>query len=626
MIFPELSSLYDRLINEPEFMESIPLQGKSVQRVSFIVILDTEGNLVDIKDAKVEKTTQNGKNEIVPKKLVVCGSSHSTSKITPCFLWDKPEYIFGYCTGKTLKKEKDEKKKEKTREKARTVLFPAYRDYHLKFLEKFSIKDKGYNAVCRFLKNWNPDNISDDIMMKLDKYVSEGKSPSDFGVFQINGENKYVYMAEEIQNAWNSFQVQSTDGSVYGMALDTGEENVELARLVEPLIKLKGKGAALVSFNKDSFKSYGKEQSFNSPISQQGAFKACNAINALLTNSKHHIRLMDTKVIFWTGKKTPVEDSLAWLMGEPPAENDAMDAATILKMNAFWKTVANAAQPIDALLELDETIPFYMLGMEQPNDGRITVRFWHESTLGDFLERLRSHYWALHIEKRFENDSDHLSLYQILRETVRDVKDVPPLLPGALLRAIVEGLPYPTSLYQMVLNRVNVSHADSEGKYRCGSKVTYGQAAIIKAFLVRNLKHGEINMSLNPENKAPAYLLGRLFATLEKTQDEASGGVNAGIGDKFYSAASATPRIVFPTLLDLFRKHLKKLEADRKGLAIVREKLVTDLLDDIDSTQGFPANLTLEDRGMFALGYYQQHRAFFSGKGNSNEATQENNN
>ncbi len=128
-------------------------------------------------------------------------------------------------------------------------------------------------------------------------------------------------------------------------------------------------------------------------------------------------------------------------------------------------------------------------------------------------------------------------------------------------------------------------------------------------------------MALNPENKAPAYLLGRLFATLEKTQAESNNphyekrdALNAGIGDKYYSSASATPRLVFPLLLDLFKKHLKKLSAENRPLAYVRETLAQEILDNIDSTKGFPSQLPLDDRGLFALGYYQQMRAFFTKK------------
>ena len=125
-------------------------------------------------------------------------------------------------------------------------------------------------------------------------------------------------------------------------------------------------------------------------------------------------------------------------------------------------------------------------------------------------------------------------------------------------------------------------------------------------------------MSLDVSNKDTAYLLGRLFATLEKVQGEALGDLNAGIGDKYYSSASATPKVVFPTLLDLFRKHLKKLSGDKKGLAVIREKLVGEILDGIDPTAGFPGSLSLEDRGLFAIGYYQQMRSFFAKKDDGN--------
>ncbi|MBR5151260.1 MAG: type I-C CRISPR-associated protein Cas8c/Csd1, partial [Elusimicrobiaceae bacterium] len=63
-----------------------------------------------------------------------------------------------------------------------------------------------------------------------------------------------------------------------------------------------------------------------------------------------------------------------------------------------------------------------------------------------------------------------------------------------------------------------------------------------------------------------------------------------------------------------FRKHLKKFSALNPKFAHVRECLVRDILDDIDSTKGFPSQLSLEDRGLFALGYYQQMRAFFTKK------------
>lgn len=290
-----------------------------------------------------------------------------------------------------------------------------------------------------------------------------------------------------------------------------------------------------------------------------------------------------------------------------------MDETLAEKLRVLWQIVGRAGDPDLAEIGDDVSTPFYMLGIE-PNAARIVVRFWHESTLGGLILKLRRHHEDMAIAKTYENDPEHLPLWQVVRQTARDADGVPPLLAGALLRSVVEGLPYPASLYQLVLNRIHVSHRDANGKYRVGGKVTYAQAAVIKGYLKRNKKKGGIEMSLDVTNTAPAYLLGRLFATLEKTQGEAQGDLNAGIGDKYYSSASATPKVVFPTLLDLFRKHLKKLSGDRKGLAVVREKLVGEILDGIDAVAGFPASLSLEDRGVFALGYYHQMRSFFARK------------
>lgn len=609
MILSELVKLYDRLAEEEEYRSALPRRGMSVQKISFEVILDRAGNLVDVVDAKKTRTIppskKGGREKVVqvPRELVICGSAHpSGSAATPRFLWDTSAYILGYYTEKSKKSDKD-------KAKAREVLFPAYRNYHIAFAAKYGIEDMGLGAVCKFLSSWDPANVPDEIKEKLEKYADN------FGAFRILGETTYVYESAEIMAAWQKECEESGTDAPKGVCLVTGAPDVSLAKTLETKIKIgtTAGGCAFVSFNAAAYESYGKSQTLNSPISIEAGFKACNALNMLLADRRFNVKLAETTVVFWTEKKTQSEDVLAWLLGEAPGDVGAVDPALVQKLNAFWHVVRKTGDP-DALKfagELD--MPFYMLGIE-PNAARIVIRFWHVSTLGDLVEKLRLHHQALSIQKTFESDPDRLTLRRILVETAREAKGIPPLLSGALLRSVIEGLPYPTSLYQLVLNRVGVSHADDKGKYRVGRKVTYGQAAIIKAFLIRNKGKEELTMSLNTENKNPAYLLGRLFATLEKTQDEASGGVNAGVGDKFYSSASATPKIVFPTILDMYRKWVKKLSAEKPGRAIFFEKLVQEILDSIDSTIGFPANLSLEDRGFFAIGYYQQMRAFFTKK------------
>ena len=609
MILSELVKLYDRLAEDEEYKTALPRMGMSVQKISFEVILDRTGKLVDVIDAKKTQTMppskKGGKERVVPvpRELVVCGSAHpSGSAATPRFLWDTSAYIFGHYTEKSKKLDKD-------RAKAREVLFPAYRDYHIGFAAKYGIKDEGLKSVCAFLASWDPANVPAEICEKIEKYADN------FGVFKILGETAYVYESAEIMAAWQKECTESGIDAPKGACLVTGASDVPLAKTLETKIKIGTTvgGCAFVSFNAAAYESYGKSQTLNSPISIEAGFKSCNALNMLLADRRFHVKLAETTVVFWTERKTQTEDVLAWFLGEAPGDGEAVDPALVQKLNAFWHVVRKTGDP-DALKLAEELdTPFYMLGIE-PNAARIVIRFWHVSTLGDLVEKLRLHHQELAIQKTFESDPDCLTLRSILPETAREAKGIPPLLSGAILRSVIEGLPYPTSLYQLVLNRIGVSHADDKGKYRVGRKVTYGQAAIIKAFLIRNKGKEELTMSLNTENKNPAYLLGRLFATLEKTQDEASGGVNAGVGDKFYSSASATPKIVFPTILDMYRKWVKKLSAEKPGRAIYFEKLVQEIIDSVDSAVGFPANLTLEERGFFAIGYYQQMRAFFTKK------------
>jgi len=598
MILTQLVNLYDRMAEDEEYSARLPLLGWSIQNVVYRVVLTHDGELFDIQDVRTErKFKKNGKDKVdyVPRKMIVPGYDHSPGKgSSPRFLWDKAEYMFGYAgpkgdSGKAVGKH-----------------FPAFRVFHLELQKQYAIADSGYSAVCRFLDSFDPKSLSREMQEKIDK------CGLGVGVFYLQGEEMPVFDSEELKSVWHSIYHEECNKLPRGNCLVTGRKQCQVADVIEPKIKLGDKGGAIACFNDAAYTSYGKKQTLNSPISFEAGTKAYNALNHLLLNNRFHVKVADTTVVFWTGKKTQTESLLGMLFGTACADASSIDGAVQEKLKVLWKIVGKAGDPNLAELGDDAQTPFYMLGIE-PNDARVVIRFWHESSLGDLIVKLRRHHADMAIGKTFEGDSDHLPMWQIVRQTARDADGVPPLLSGALLRSVIEGLPYPESLYQLVLNRIHVSHRDQNGKYRVGGKVTYAQVSVVKGFLNRNKKKGVTEM-LDENNRAPAYLLGRLFATLEKTQGEALGDLNAGVGDKYYSAASATPRIVFPTILDMFRKWIKKLGAEKKGLAVVREKLVGEILDGLDSTTGFPANLSLEDRGMFAIGYYQQMRVFFTKK------------
>ena len=123
-------------------------------------------------------------------------------------------------------------------------------------------------------------------------------------------------------------------------------------------------------------------------------------------------------------------------------------------------------------------------------------------------------------------------------------------------------------------------------------------------------------MSLDRTNLNVGYRLGRLFAALEKIQEEANPGINATIRDRFYGAASGTPSTVFGNLMRLKNHHLAKLE--NTGRRIYFEKLLAEILDGIDACTAFPAHLNLDDQGRFAVGYYHQMQDFYTKKAEKN--------
>jgi CRISPR-associated protein Csd1 len=191
-----------------------------------------------------------------------------------------------------------------------------------------------------------------------------------------------------------------------------------------------------------------------------------------------------------------------------------------------------------------------------------------------------------------------------------------------VLRAIFNQAPYPAALYYAIINRIRADMDDSSKRIK---KINYVRAAIIKACLKRKYRNQSqdpiqevLIMSLNEQSTIPAYVLGRLFAVLEKLQQEAIGDVNASIKDRYFTSACASPASVFPVLLRLSQHHISKAEYGRSS-----DRRIQDILDLLDVEKNpVPARLTLDEQGIFVLGYYHQRTAFYipKNKGGENES------
>lgn len=599
MILQALAEHYDRLValdNGDDTGPPIARFGYSQQKVSFAVVLEADGTLVQIESRMQES---GGKGKPQPSQRIVPGQAKpSGSGLNPCFLWDNPAYLLGVPADPN-----DAKKVARAADS-----FAAFRDRHLGLRE--SIEDDAFAAVCAFLENWDPATVGQ----------AAGRENLDgpgFGVFQLRSDRRDVHERSAVDAFWqNSLQAPAADGAVkgeadVGMCLVTGEIR-PLARLHEPKIKgvLGGQssGGTIVSFNDPAYASQGFEQGFNAPTSEAAAFAYCTALNHLLSDDRHRIRLGDTTCVVWSDTKAqplaPIvsgtlndfvhaRNKSGFLDTSPTAEQ------TRLAVSGFLARLRQGASAPQAAELENPDHRFYLLGLA-PNAARISVRFFHRSTASAFAEHLAQHVQDLEIVGR-RNDDRPLTVQAMLRETVRDAKDVQPRLEGDLLRAVLTGSPYPQNLAAGVLRRM-----------RADPVVNANRAAILRAWLNRLPHQPETSVALNPDRTDPPYVLGRLFALYERAQQEAQGkGLNRTIRDSFFATASSTPAAVFPRLSRLNGNHAGKLRRESPGRAVWLEKQIGEVFDRLEN---FPRHLAMKEQGLFAIGYHHQVQDFFRKK------------
>jgi len=574
MILQALHAYYGRLSEDRE--SGVALPGFAPQPISYALVIDREGRLVEVQDIR----DTSGKKPR-PGQMKLPEASKKSINIAADFLWGSASYVLG------LKDMGDSVRLGKT--------FEAFRKLQHDIGD--SIADSGMSAVLRFLDAWNPKK-------RPSKFDWKEISGSNL-VFRLNKERGYMHERPAIVAAWKEHKLASSD-SVTGKCLVTGT-TARIARLHNPIKGVYDPGGQaqkrIVSFNLDAFCSYGKEQNYNAPIGEEAAFAYTTALNHLLRfESRQKLQIGDATTVFWTDRSSFVEDFMGNILD--PREDSAVDAADKIKIENYLKAVRAGKRP-DVMD--DDSMRFYILGLA-PNASRLAVRFWYADTVEALNKHIGRHFADLAIVREYDNQAEFPGMWQLLVETSRRYRkgkrpidgDMNSLLAGAFTRSIIQGLPYPSALLASLTSRI-----------RADGEVNYYRAALIKAVLRRNHENKEVTMSLNEESPNVAYRLGRLFAVLEKAQEEAIPGANATIKDRFFGSASATPSVVFPQLIRLSQHHLAKLEG---GAKIYKEQLIQTILGGIDADKGFPAHLRLEEQGMFTLGYYHQRKAFFTKK------------
>ena len=606
MILQALHDLHDRLEADPNY--DVAPEGYSLQQISFVIVLEPDGTLVDIQDHRLGEGNQHR----AQMHRVPGTSKPSGAGINPCLFWDNTGYLLGYKVP-----DKDEVKAKKDAERA-IKSFEASREHHL--AHEKSINHPVFSAICRFFESWSPENSANHSKLAD---IATG-----FGVFQIRGANHFVHEEPAIEAWWQeSLQAGETSSEEDTFCLITGQR-APIAELHEPKIKgvkdAQGAGALIVSFNKNAYESYGKSSGENAPVSKTAANKYCKTLNALLATRRHRLGIGDATTVFWTDAPTytNTESVINQFLGggggnpETDADDDtpAQQKQLLTSLHATLRALRSGGEVDPAFLE-EKDRTFYILGLTGQAGGRIGVRFWHRSTVEELLRSLAKHHDDLAIQREWEPgpkiknpDPEFPQIWQILRQTARESKDIPPNLGGALMRSILTMSPYPQMLAGCILSRI-----------RADRTINYLRVASLKAWLVRNHQQS-VPMTYNPDKPESAYRLGALFALLEKTQQDALGDVNAGIRDRYYSSASATPASVFPRLLRTYQHHLSKAGSRNKGYQIHREREVQTILAEPEPMEAFPSHLNMKEQGLFAIGYYHKRKDIWTKKADPSSA------
>ena len=576
MILQALVSYYETLAARGE----LPQPGWAPVKVSYVLNLDDQGDITTVVCIK-EEVTRGKKKALVPQTIQLPAPVKRTVGVTANFLCDNSSYILGA--------------DKKGKPKRSLECFQACKTLHETLL--VSVEEPAARALLSFFDHWQPEKLTEHPAFAHQDM--EDLLASANLIFRYRG--RYLHEIPAIRQAWQDYYNNSQDSQQFP-CLVTGKlaPVAQLHPSIKGIYGAQSSGASLVSFNAPAFCSYDREQGLNAPTSQYAAFAYGAALNYLIATQ--NTRVGDVTLLFWAESGEEAYADALKRFGFGGGDEDDQYKEEDLK--GLMESLAEGADVEWDGTRIDPNMTFYILGIS-PNAARLSVRFFLRNSFGQFIRSVKAHYDWLEIVRPSFDPFDNIPVWRMLKETVnpnsREKKPAADMA-GDTLRAILTNTPYPATLLNGVTLRI-----------RADREMNRTRAAILKAYYLKNrnpfVPEEVLTVSLNQDSNHEAYVLGRLFSVLEAIQSDANPGINATIRDKYFSSASATPGVVFPTLVNLAQKHLRKLDEGKK---IFYDKQLTELMSKLGET--YPNRMNLPQQGAFQLGYYHQTQYRFTKK------------
>jgi CRISPR-associated protein Csd1 len=606
MILKELADLAHRegLVEDPDFVPS--------DKVRWIIEIGRGGRLHGVIDA----AQSDGRGKARPNSIQIPRRGGRTSGSVADFLVDKAEYVLGF--------DPDDQPKKRARLGNHRALFIEYIESAL----ALEPDEPGLAAVLAFLRD-------DTAVARCIERARDLVAANDLFAFRYTADGDpesgwLVHDRQKVRAAWSRMRgAPAKREAAAAECLVCGERRAPIDKhpQVQRVPGGSSSGIALVSFNAPAFESLGLEGNANAPVCRPCAEAYATALNRLFNPAypvggralgRRSFRLSDdTAVVYWAAQENPLEEDFTAIDYDPANPEQA---------TAFYKSVFKGWA-----IALDDPTAFYALIISGAQ-GRMTLRGYHQTTVGKAVENLRRYFEDIVIVRRFPNSPEWPPLSLLVRSLAAQgkFKNVDQDLAGRLFLAILSGAPFPTAVLQAAIGRIR-SEPEDPGRGR--SKHTRERLALIRATLNRWFRAGdrrvtslisrEITPVLDETYTNHAYCLGRLFATLESLQ-QAAIGPKSTITDRFYGAASATPAAVFSQLIRKSNHHLGSLrnKGEReKRLARFFKSRIQEICDLLPAGP-FPPTLSLPEQGLFALGYYHQRASRKTGEATSAPPTE----
>lgn len=574
MILKALYDYYNRCGN-------LPAPGMEEKEIGFVIVISKEGKFLRFEDCRTDKTI--GRVYLVKKHV-----SRSSAAVAN-YLYDNCAYVLGYS-------DKDDSEKNQLYfntfvEKVQSILDRMPDNSDIRTLMNFYAQ--GREAIHSEVEQ---DPLWEDIKKNLSKKYSVFS-------FRIEGDLRILAEKKEL--------MQTNEGTKNdnsrGLCMVTGVQGELVDTTTATMIQGSQATAKLVAFQVNSgYDSYGKEKCGNAPISHEAEFAYTTALNTMLRrDSRNKFTVGNRTFVFWASSNDKAaeqaEESLFDLLGYSEEKKDNPNAKIEQVRKVFTAIYSGSLST-----SLEDR--FYILGLA-PNSARIAVVYWSETPLRDFAGKILRHFDDMEIIDTRKDRKPYMGIKDILSAVTLGGKqsEATPNLPESIIKSIFLGTPYPYTLLSACIRRIRAESGD-------GNAARITRIAIIKAFLNRqNVNDKRMEIMLDKRNTNQGYLCGRLFAVLDRIQEDANG--ISSIRERYMNAASSTPSSVFATILNLSSHHLENLS--NEGKKVFYEKLKQEIIDKI-SSDGFPAHLDLQDQGRFFVGYYHQRQDFFNKKEENN--------